>query len=205
MTTTIHAVCPKCGAIHNSGKISCCGRGGFWFRNCGAAGNTKLEHTWQEGIRACKARTQSKTTMRQRLNAAQRKGNAPSNDIGMEVKSVTIAHNTFASPPQVNSHVRHNANHCARRRFNDHVDRYVNVQSSHTVSEHFNTNASITESGNLSITKPARTPMANPPTNMLMTTPSHTPASTSVTAQGCGRLSDITAQISLLLIIVLGC
>ena len=64
-TTTISPVCPKCGTIHKSGKISCCGRGGSWFKNCGTAGNTQLEHTWQEGIRACKARTQSKTAMGQ--------------------------------------------------------------------------------------------------------------------------------------------
>ena len=30
-TTIISSVCPKCGIIAKSGKISCCGRGGSWF------------------------------------------------------------------------------------------------------------------------------------------------------------------------------
>merc|ERR1712203_897227 len=58
-TTTITSVCPKCGTIAKSGKSSCCGRGGSWFKNCGSAGNTKLEHTWHEGMHACTARRQS--------------------------------------------------------------------------------------------------------------------------------------------------
>ena len=68
-TTTINSVCPKCGIIAKSGKISCCGRGGSWFKNCGSAGNVKLDHTWYEGIRACKARAQSKRAIGQQLNA----------------------------------------------------------------------------------------------------------------------------------------
>ena len=60
-TTTIAAsVCPRCGTIAKSGKLSCCGRGGSWFKNCGGVGNTKFQHTWHEGMHACKARTQSK-------------------------------------------------------------------------------------------------------------------------------------------------
>ena len=55
--------CPKCGIIEKSGKISCCGRGGSWFRNCGSAGNTKLHHTWYEGIQACKTRPQQSKTV----------------------------------------------------------------------------------------------------------------------------------------------
>ena len=54
--TTINAVCHKCGIISKSAKISCCGRGGSWFRNCGSVGNAKLDHTWHEGIRVCSGR-----------------------------------------------------------------------------------------------------------------------------------------------------
>ena len=65
-TTIAVSVCSRCGAIEKSGKISCCGRGGSWFRNCGSVGNTKLHHTWYEGIQACKARTQQPVVARQK-------------------------------------------------------------------------------------------------------------------------------------------
>ena len=68
VTTAIGSVCRKCGTIKKSGKKSCCGRGGAWFKNCGRAGNTKLEHTWYEGIQACKARF--KAAMGLQLQAA---------------------------------------------------------------------------------------------------------------------------------------
>ena len=47
--------CPKCGLGKQSGKRSCCFRGGAWFKKCGAAGDSQLEHTWVEGIQACKS------------------------------------------------------------------------------------------------------------------------------------------------------
>ena len=46
--------CPKCGSTKKSGKHSCCGRGGAWFKNCGDAGNSKFGHTWAEGIQTCR-------------------------------------------------------------------------------------------------------------------------------------------------------
>ena len=46
--------CPKCGTIKKSQQRSCCGVGGAWFNNCGGVGNSKFDHTWTEGIRACK-------------------------------------------------------------------------------------------------------------------------------------------------------
>ena len=72
--TTITSACPKCGTIAKSGKSSCCGRGGSWFKSCGGAGNTRLEHTWYEGINACKARAHFRIAVGQRGNAAQPKG-----------------------------------------------------------------------------------------------------------------------------------
>ena len=57
-TTAISVACPRCGSIGKSGRSSCCGRGGSWFRNCGSAGNMKLQHTWRAGIQACEARPQ---------------------------------------------------------------------------------------------------------------------------------------------------
>ena len=66
-TAITTSVCSKCGAIQKSGKTSCCGRGGSWFRNCGSAGNSKYDHTWSEGIRACNSLAQSKTAIDQGL------------------------------------------------------------------------------------------------------------------------------------------
>ena len=47
-------VCPKCGSVKKSGKLSCCARGGAWFKNCGDGGDSNFDHTWVEGIEACK-------------------------------------------------------------------------------------------------------------------------------------------------------
>ena len=70
-TVTVRPECRKCGTIGKSGKNSCCGRGGSWFRNCGSAGNVKLRHTWYEGIQVCKTRTQSQKASGRQSNAAQ--------------------------------------------------------------------------------------------------------------------------------------
>ena len=48
--------CSKCGYTKKSGVLSCCARGGDWFKNCGDAGETHLEHTWAKGVQACKSR-----------------------------------------------------------------------------------------------------------------------------------------------------
>ena len=45
--------CSKCGNTKTSGKLSCCARGGTWFKKCGDAGDTKFDHSWVEGIQAC--------------------------------------------------------------------------------------------------------------------------------------------------------
>ena len=67
-TTTASAVsrgkgCPKCGSITQSGKRSCCARGGSWFKNCGDAGDSNAGHTWVEGIQACKCKSVSVQTL----------------------------------------------------------------------------------------------------------------------------------------------
>ena len=45
--------CAKCGTT-KAGKGSCCARGGAWFKNCGDVSDRKFDHTWAEGIQACK-------------------------------------------------------------------------------------------------------------------------------------------------------
>ena len=81
MTVTVSSVCPKCGIAKRSGKSSCCGRGGSWFGNCGSTGDTKVDHTWYEGLQACKARTQSKTVIGQQLNGVQQGSKAVSTTV----------------------------------------------------------------------------------------------------------------------------
>ena len=46
------AKCRKCGR-NPRGKLSCCAPGGYWLGKCGDEGENK-EHTWSEGLRACK-------------------------------------------------------------------------------------------------------------------------------------------------------
>ena len=48
--------CPKCGTNKASGKISCCARGGAWFKKCGDADDTEFDHTWAEGTQACESK-----------------------------------------------------------------------------------------------------------------------------------------------------
>ena len=47
-------VCAKCGS-RRSGALSCCARGGAWFKKCGDAGDEQFDHTWAEGVQACKS------------------------------------------------------------------------------------------------------------------------------------------------------
>ena len=80
--TTISYSCLTCGTINKSGKLSCCARGGSWFGNCGATGNTNHQHTWYEGIQACKARQHRTAVMGQQENAVQQNTNDSTNDAG---------------------------------------------------------------------------------------------------------------------------
>ena len=54
-TAMVSRACLKCGATKKSGKRSCCAPGGAWFKNCGDAGDIKFDHTWTEGVQACKS------------------------------------------------------------------------------------------------------------------------------------------------------
>jgi len=96
ITTTASFVCPKCGTIDKSGKISCCGRGGSWFKNCGSVGNAKLDYTWYEGAQACEARSRSKAGIDQQLGAARQKRLDSSNRAGVTNSSQAIL--TAAKP-----------------------------------------------------------------------------------------------------------
>ena len=181
-TTIISSVCRKCGAIEKSGKTSCCGRGGSWFRNCGSAGNSNFGHTWYEGIQACKARSQSKSTIGQHVTAAQPKINDSSNDDDTaNSKAVSTAVHTFDKP--------------------------ILMTDPATMSTSYNSDTaetrSVTAAAN-SITS-ALTPMPAPnsPSNMFMSTPIHTSDSTSIAGYGCEMLLKICDHTSFFLVFVL--
>ena len=46
--------CPKCDMFTKSGRASCCAPGDAWYDKCGGAGNDHVEHTWMEGVKACR-------------------------------------------------------------------------------------------------------------------------------------------------------
>ena len=52
----VATACSECGTSKKTGELSCCVRGGDWFKNCGNPGDTKFDHTWAEGIEACKGK-----------------------------------------------------------------------------------------------------------------------------------------------------
>ena len=54
VVTATTPLCPKCAAIKKSGRLSCCAPGGAWFNNCGTSGNSNTDHTWVEGMQACR-------------------------------------------------------------------------------------------------------------------------------------------------------
>ena len=88
VTTPVSSVCLECGTFKKSGKISCCGRGGSWFGNCGSVGSIHFDHTWYEGIRACKSRQSD-----QQLHAYN------NGSMGIKSKAAAVATYMFASTP----------------------------------------------------------------------------------------------------------
>ena len=87
--TPITSVCLACGVIKKSGKLSCCARGGSWFGNCGATRAAQREHTWYEGLHACKAR-QSQAEMDQQQKTAQENDTEFANDTAVVMKAGVV-------------------------------------------------------------------------------------------------------------------
>ena len=176
MATITVSVCFKCGTIAKSGQVSCCGRGGSWFKSCGGDGNTKLQHTWYEGIQACKSRSQSKTVIGQQLNGAQQKGTGSSHRAGRASYKAVIAATKTA---------------------------FTLVNTSTPMSDSTSIVTSTYTSDNVPIATSAHTLMTNTATNILMTPSIHTSVSTSMITQGCVvNVLKITVHINFLFIIV---
>ena len=71
MMTASGPACSKCGTIKKSGELSCCVRGGDWFKNCGNPGDKKFDHTWSEGIQACSGAGKSFAVHEQEASGSQ--------------------------------------------------------------------------------------------------------------------------------------
>ena len=156
--------------------MSCCGREGSWFKNCGGAGNAKRRHTWYEGIQACKARSQSKTAISNQRNGAQQKDvDSPEATDIANYKAVIADPKTFA---------------------------FTLVNTSTPMSDTTSIVTSSYTPDNVSVTTPSRTLMSNSSTHILMTSSTHTPASTSISTHGCLNLLKITVRINLLFIVI---
>ena len=59
------AFCPVCGIIARTGERSCCGVGGSWFQKCAKIVGSEADHTWKEGIKACKTGTDTRGKTKQ--------------------------------------------------------------------------------------------------------------------------------------------
>ena len=167
------SVCFRCGTIAKSGKDSCCGRGGSWFQNCGGDGETKLRHTWYEGIQACKTRSQSKI-VGQQLNSAHQKVmdfSQRSDMTNYKTVIVDIKKNAFTSlnisTPMSGA--------------------MSIVTSTHTLD-------------NVSIIMPSPNLLANTLTDAFMTSSTHTSVSTPIITPGYVNLLKINFHINLLFV-----
>ena len=200
-TRTIISVCYKCGIIKRSGKMSCCGRGGSWYGNCGSTGNTKLDHTWHEGLHACKARAHSKAVIGQQLNGDEQQKNDSSNAGSTNSKAVTTTARprtfTAAPTPGVPSVTRTPTN-----TFTAYPALRINYKPVTTIifkSANIPTATPSITTANKSITTSARMQMSHNSTKVSMAAPVHV----TVTSQGRKQLLEVTIYIRLLLTIAL--
>ena len=195
------SVCLGCGTIQKSGKISCCGRGGSWFGNCGGAGNANLEHTWSEGILACKDR-QFEAVVGQQLHPPYPTSKASSDDADMSATSNAIlAAHVFSSTSASTSVPLSGATRTTLR-----ADTAVT-----TPGHDDDTNTEVTITKMLYVTVPVNvfTPkriidrvngtvvrsMQSASSDIFMATSPHTPASVSVTARDRDKLSVVIGAI----------
>ena len=49
-------VCTSCGTFKKSGRASCCAPGGAWYQQCGGSGDKNVDHSWFDGVEACKCK-----------------------------------------------------------------------------------------------------------------------------------------------------
>ena len=69
--------------------MSCCGRGGSWFGNCGSGDDANASHMWSEGIWACNIRL-THTVVGQNLRAPKPRQDTSSDDASMGTDSTAV-------------------------------------------------------------------------------------------------------------------
>ena len=214
-TTSISPVCPACGIIRKSGKLSCCAHGGSWFGNCGNAENANFAHTWYDGIASCKAR-QFQVAVGEQLHDFQLKSNASSGDtsVGMHPKAIVVTAQVYASasantstpiPNTLQNFVTTNTSTITAARKSKAYDTRTTI--SKTIIATINTTIRAPVSmltpkpgvlpANGTVMKPM---MHSASADMSSTTLSHTPASASPAEQECNKLLRVAVCISMTLV-----
>ena len=202
-TTSMSMICPECGTMGNSGKASCCGRGGSWFGKCGSVGNANLDHTWDEGIRACKAR-QFQAAVGQQLRDSRQKTPASANHVsrGMHNKEGFVAARFYA-PTTINAWTTEPSATSIMTLARTSIA--CDTGTTNTTFIHTSLGMSTPKSmirtptlaPNQIIIKSMRSALAT----MFMTTSSYASASTSTTDRACYTLLRVVTQIIMILII----
>ena len=179
-STTVSSACPKCGITTKSGKISCCGRGGSWFGDCGSGGDTKFGHTWYDGLQSCRAWSESKAVIVQQLNEAEQRRDGFINDDN-NAKSTTHNFNIYVAPK-------------------------ITAKPSTavvTTTIYSPANMSTLAPSIMTAVTPntpsARMTMSHNSENMIQRTPVHT----ALASQGCKHATYITIHMSLILVVAL--
>ena len=217
ITTISSSLCLACGTIKKSGTLSCCARGGSWFGNCGATGNAKLQHTWYEGIQACKTQQPKKAAMGKQQNAVEQIRNKAFHDASKFINSetaITVANViAFTSGQTTISGTNKFPDHTSIAYETGAMPSKV-VTTTGTVM-HISVNESkrisAILSGNSPISIPVNGPIT-PPANSIITKSDHasiaeasadmSPSRTSVSAREYESLLSIVAHLSVLVIIV---
>ena len=173
MVTTVSSACPKCGITTKSGKISCCGRGGSWFGDCGSGGDTKFGHTWYDGLQSCRAWSESKAVIVQQLNEAEQQRDGSSEADG----------STAAKPHALTSLSELGARPIVVRAYTPQANMSPATRSMATAEMPNTSSASVTSGQNPDII-PMTTVVPLPPS-------------------GCAQVTGVTFRMTLLLIAVL--
>ena len=66
---TEEVVCPVCGTNGTETAKNCCAPGGTWYGTC-AAGEHEAEHTYQQGLQACRCENNVVCRLRRDLDRA---------------------------------------------------------------------------------------------------------------------------------------
>ena len=96
-TTPAPITCAKCGT-DNAGKLSCCARGGSWFKHCGDPDDSNFDHTWYEGIRVCKesASREAQAMLSRQITTAREQKPTQQKTIGSVTDSMNDVYTTGA-------------------------------------------------------------------------------------------------------------